>query len=86
MINEVLQDPDVLLENVYNMDQIDTQEPEADTLLGLGTGPVADTPQPKAKRKCGPKSKNAVTEVVPPEVNMPEASIPEASIPEARDC
>ena len=57
-----------------------TQEPEADTLLGLGIGPVADTPQPKAKRKRGPKSKNAVTEVVPP-----EASILEASIPEARD-
>jgi len=44
---------------------------------------VAGTPQPKAKRKHGPKSKNAATEIVPPEADIPEANILEASIPEA---
>lgn len=63
--------------------EADTQEPEADTLLGLGIGLVADTPQPKAKRKRGPKSKNAVTEVVPPEANIPEARDNVAHISEA---
>jgi hypothetical protein len=64
--------------------EADTQELEADTLLGLGIGPVTDTPQPKAKRKCGRKSKNAVPEVVA-EANIPEARDNVAQMSEASD-